>query len=381
MIVTCTYCFTKVETTDSNLQHPSYMEINMHEIRCPACTRLFKVTMPEEPIAKNNINNHTPWVHEWAEYRAVDGSGDLYEYSSKPTPFQIDDIKEWCMDDEDCIGKAYRVGTDYDASDWKNTLQERDGATIWYDEVAEIPEEVFDKLATIPEKKLCQYVNDFYHIPAYVGMKVWVEGVEGKIVEDRGHYIGVTFHDESAGVVHNFHPTSHGLVYDLPKKPTIAKQLEDRPWPQWAKDLFVKRCTEYGTVLAESISFSQCFDWGHTPEGIGFWDRLITRDTIKEEDIHKIKENKVEDTNKLKNDLLASIAHMASDQVHEILVQCAYVLKARVSDLATQQSEEFNKLKANFEILLEEKDELKQELKAYKKHMNKIMEAVSHGDA
>jgi len=320
MIAKCTHCLTSVEANDSNMEHYSYMDPGYYQVRCDACTKWFNFKVPDENIpdktALKTLTSSTPWINEWAQWRAVDANGDLHEYQSRPI-FAIDSGR-WDNHPETPLNLTkYRyIGSEYDASQWMNTLQERvenikkvelapDEFMISIENARHVdPIDLTDEYWVKEkqgvynlEKKLCQYVNDYYHIPAYVGMTVWVEGVEGKIVEDRGRYIGITFHDESAGIVHNFHPTSHGLVYDLPKKSTVRDQLHARPWPVWAKELFMERCTEYGYKLTETMHLSQCFEWCYTPEGIGFWDRLITNDSIKEEDFTKFyKANKVEET-------------------------------------------------------------------------------------
>lgn len=54
----------------------------------------------------------------------------------------------------------------------------------------------------------CEYVRQFYGVPAEIGRRVRVSGKPGIISADRGQYIGVTFDSEKPSVVHNAHPTS-----------------------------------------------------------------------------------------------------------------------------------------------------------------------------
>lgn len=69
----------------------------------------------------------------------------------------------------------------------------------------------------------CQYVQDYYKVPACIGRRVVAYGKAGTIVADRGHYIGVTLDSDSKCRVGNYHPID-GIVYGemadkLPKRP------------------------------------------------------------------------------------------------------------------------------------------------------------------
>jgi len=58
----------------------------------------------------------------------------------------------------------------------------------------------------------CQYVRQYYGVPACIGRRVTCYGKPGIIVEDRGNYIGVTLDEQKPGTVRNYHPTD-GIVY------------------------------------------------------------------------------------------------------------------------------------------------------------------------
>lgn len=58
----------------------------------------------------------------------------------------------------------------------------------------------------------CEYVREYYGVPAVIGRLVTVGGKPGIIAEDRGHYIGVNFDCDKPGVICNAHPTSE-VVY------------------------------------------------------------------------------------------------------------------------------------------------------------------------
>lgn len=53
----------------------------------------------------------------------------------------------------------------------------------------------------------CQYVQDYYGVPAEIGRRVTVNGKPGVIAEDRGHYIGVLFDDNKPNDISPCHPT------------------------------------------------------------------------------------------------------------------------------------------------------------------------------
>lgn len=58
----------------------------------------------------------------------------------------------------------------------------------------------------------CEYVREYYGVPAVIGRRVVVSGKPGIIAEDRGHYIGVNFDSDKPGIICNAHPT-HEVVY------------------------------------------------------------------------------------------------------------------------------------------------------------------------
>ena len=68
----------------------------------------------------------------------------------------------------------------------------------------------------------CEYVREYYGVPAKIGELVEYKGREGIIYEDRGQYIGVNFDDNKPGVISNVHPKDPGLKY-LEKPGTIRK--------------------------------------------------------------------------------------------------------------------------------------------------------------
>jgi len=55
--------------------------------------------------------------------------------------------------------------------------------------------------------KQCQYVCDYYNVPADISRRVIVNGEPGIIAEDRGNHIGVNFDKDKPGAIKSCHPT------------------------------------------------------------------------------------------------------------------------------------------------------------------------------
>ena len=72
----------------------------------------------------------------------------------------------------------------------------------------------------------CDYVRQYYGVPAQIGRRVVVNGKPGIIAEDRGHYIGVNFDSDKPGVIRNAHPTSNVVYGDMGviRKPTRSQK-------------------------------------------------------------------------------------------------------------------------------------------------------------
>lgn len=56
-------------------------------------------------------------------------------------------------------------------------------------------------------EKPCEYVRNYYGVPAEIGRRVTVSGLPGIIAEDRGAHIGVLFDTDKPGCVYPCHPT------------------------------------------------------------------------------------------------------------------------------------------------------------------------------
>lgn len=61
----------------------------------------------------------------------------------------------------------------------------------------------------------CEYVRQYYKVPAEIGRRITHRGRAGIIVADRGHYIGVNFDDQKPSYVSNVHPTSEVIYGEM----------------------------------------------------------------------------------------------------------------------------------------------------------------------
>ncbi|MDP2141337.1 MAG: hypothetical protein Q8L20_11050 [Gammaproteobacteria bacterium] len=76
----------------------------------------------------------------------------------------------------------------------------------------------------------CEYVREYYKVPAEIGRRVIVNGKLGVIAEDRGNYIGVNFDADKPGVINNCHPTWQVVYGEMGpiRKMTRSQQRYER---------------------------------------------------------------------------------------------------------------------------------------------------------
>lgn len=73
----------------------------------------------------------------------------------------------------------------------------------------------------------CEYVRNYYGVPACIGREVIYKGDKGIISKDGGNYICVNFLNDKPGVTCNIHPTDPDLTYEgigKVRKPTRSQQ-------------------------------------------------------------------------------------------------------------------------------------------------------------
>lgn len=98
----------------------------------------------------------------------------------------------------------------------------------------------------------CEYVREYYGVPAVIGRRVVVYGEPGIIAEDRGHYIGVNLDRDKPGVIVNAHPTSEVQYGEMG---VIRKMTRSQAR--------YKRFLEYGECFSTFVDFCR---WDAEPE-------------------------------------------------------------------------------------------------------------------
>lgn len=98
----------------------------------------------------------------------------------------------------------------------------------------------------------CDYIKEYYRVPAELGRRVCIDGKLGIIAEDRGHYIGVNFDDDKPGQISNCHPTYEVKYLQMGKIRKLTKSQRR-----------YKRYLEYGDSFHSFIDFCR---WDSLPE-------------------------------------------------------------------------------------------------------------------
>jgi hypothetical protein len=76
----------------------------------------------------------------------------------------------------------------------------------------------------------CEYVKDYYQVPACIGRRVEVNGKAGIIAKDCGNHIGVNFDNDKPGHILNCHPTWKVMYLDMGvvRAPTKSQERYQR---------------------------------------------------------------------------------------------------------------------------------------------------------
>jgi len=85
----------------------------------------------------------------------------------------------------------------------------------------------------------CEYVVEYYGVPACMGRRIMFRGKRGSIIEDRGNYIGVNFDKDKLGVIFNVHPTDDVEYFDV--EPIRIRKMT-RAQKRYQKYLDVAEC-------------------------------------------------------------------------------------------------------------------------------------------
>ncbi len=74
----------------------------------------------------------------------------------------------------------------------------------------------------------CQYVREYYKVPACIGRRVKVyDGKLGIIAADRGNHIGANLDSDKPGVIHNYHPTDGVECLDVGKVRKLTRSQQN----------------------------------------------------------------------------------------------------------------------------------------------------------
>lgn len=90
----------------------------------------------------------------------------------------------------------------------------------------------------------CEYVKQYYNVPAEIGRRVVVSGRPGIIAQDCGHYIGVNFDCDKPGHISHCHPTWKVEYLDIGKIRPMTKSQQR-----------YRRFMEYGDSFETFIDF------------------------------------------------------------------------------------------------------------------------------
>jgi hypothetical protein len=73
----------------------------------------------------------------------------------------------------------------------------------------------------------CEYIRQYYNVPAFVNMRIIYKGEGGIIWKDGGNYVAACMDSDKPGQTINIHPTDPDLKYleaGKPRKMTRGQQ-------------------------------------------------------------------------------------------------------------------------------------------------------------
>ena len=95
----------------------------------------------------------------------------------------------------------------------------------------------------------CEYVREYYGVPARVNMRITYKGEGGIIWKDGGNYVCVCMDSDKPGVTGNIHPTDENLKYlemGEPRKMTRSQ----RRYQEYLDSCYYDAGDSFATFLA-----------------------------------------------------------------------------------------------------------------------------------
>lgn len=96
----------------------------------------------------------------------------------------------------------------------------------------------------------CEYVNEYYNVPACIGRRVEIDGKPGIVAADRGNHIGVNFDADKPGAISPAHPTWKVKYLGIGK---VRKMTRSQKRYQ--------AYLEYGDCFDDLIDFCRWYDY------------------------------------------------------------------------------------------------------------------------
>jgi|WetSurMetagenome_2_1015567.scaffolds.fasta_scaffold01488_11 hypothetical protein len=79
----------------------------------------------------------------------------------------------------------------------------------------------------------CEYVREYYNVPARIGLVVIYKDKQGIIYKDGGAYIAVNFDTDNAGICSYIHPTDPDLIYTAEIKSLRKMTRSQKHYQDW----------------------------------------------------------------------------------------------------------------------------------------------------
>ena len=103
----------------------------------------------------------------------------------------------------------------------------------------------------------CEYVREYYNVPAKIGLVVVYKEKRGIIYKDGGAHIAVNFDTDKAGMCHYIHPTDPDLVYTSEIKPLRKMTHSQKHYQGWLDSDSGLSFAEYMGMDKETMEYKR----------------------------------------------------------------------------------------------------------------------------